>query len=76
MDFSKALERIKQGDYISREGWNGKGQYIFLVNPDTDRCRAYISIKTVANDFIPWVPSHSDLLASDWQVFNEQLDEF
>lgn len=28
--FGEALECIKQGGVASREGWNGKGQYISL----------------------------------------------
>jgi len=32
MDFSKALTQIKNGMRVSRDGWNGKGLFIFLVN--------------------------------------------
>lgn len=31
MNFSQALDAIKQGNLISREGWNGKGMFLFLV---------------------------------------------
>ncbi len=31
MNFSHALECIKEGELVSREGWNGKGMFIFLV---------------------------------------------
>lgn len=34
MDFSEALLWIKSGKLVSREGWNGKGMFIFLV-PDS-----------------------------------------
>lgn len=30
-DFSWALRQIKQGEKVAREGWNGKGMFIFLV---------------------------------------------
>ncbi len=30
-DFSAALEAIKQGARCAREGWNGKGMFVFLV---------------------------------------------
>ncbi len=33
--FSKALELIKQGHRVCREGWNGKGMFIFLVPGST-----------------------------------------
>lgn len=29
--FSVALERLKNGDKVARQGWNGKGMFIFLV---------------------------------------------
>jgi len=35
MDFGKALENIKAGMKMQREGWNGKGMFIFLVPGST-----------------------------------------
>ena len=31
MNFSQALENLKLGSKIQREGWNGKGMYLTLV---------------------------------------------
>jgi hypothetical protein len=31
MNFSEALESLKLGSKIQREGWNGKGMYLILV---------------------------------------------
>ena len=31
MNFSNALEHLKMGHCMQREGWNGKDQYIYLV---------------------------------------------
>lgn len=31
MDFSDALRMLKQGKRMSREGWNGKGMFIFAT---------------------------------------------
>lgn len=31
MDFSDALREVKQGKKIAREGWNGKGMWLYLV---------------------------------------------
>jgi len=31
MNFGKALEALKDGKKVSREGWNGKGMFLFLV---------------------------------------------
>lgn len=31
MDFGEALQSLKQGKRVCREGWNGKGMFLFLV---------------------------------------------
>lgn len=31
MDFSQALDKVKQGHRVRRTGWNGKGMFLFLV---------------------------------------------
>lgn len=33
MDFGKALEAAKLGKKIFREGWNGKGMFVFMGFP-------------------------------------------
>ena len=30
-DFGKALKSLKEGKKVSRKGWNGKGQFVYLV---------------------------------------------
>ena len=31
MHFGKALELLKSGKTVAREGWNGKGMFVYLV---------------------------------------------
>lgn len=31
MNFGKALELLKAGKLVAREGWNGKGMFVYLV---------------------------------------------
>ena len=31
MNFSQALDEIKNGECMAREGWNGKKMFVFLV---------------------------------------------
>lgn len=31
MNFGQALEALKIGQKVAREGWNGKGMFLFLV---------------------------------------------
>lgn len=35
MDFSLALQNVKEGYKVQRRGWNGKGMFIFLVQGST-----------------------------------------
>lgn len=67
MDFSKALQQAKSGLLIAREGWNGKGMYVYMVpeNPE-NKIRAYLMMFTAQGDLVPWLASQTDLLAEDW----------
>lgn len=31
MNFGKALENLKEGKKVQRQGWNGKGMFIYYV---------------------------------------------
>lgn len=35
MDFGDAIRAIKAGKRVAREGWNGKGMFLFLVESST-----------------------------------------
>jgi hypothetical protein len=35
MDFGQAIRHVKDGKLVAREGWNGKGMFIFLRPADT-----------------------------------------
>jgi len=35
LTFGEAIEAVKQGELISREGWNGKGMFVFQRPEDT-----------------------------------------
>lgn len=67
-NFGYALEMLKQGCKMSREGWNGPGQYIKLQTPtETSKMTLpYIYITTVQGDLVPWLASQTDMLATDW----------
>lgn len=32
------------------------------------RFRPYLMLKTAQDDFVPWTPTQSDVLAEDWEV--------
>jgi hypothetical protein len=70
LTFSDAISLLKRGNKLSRNGWNGKGQYIELQFPDehSKMKLPYIYISTVDGAFVPWVASHTDMLTDDWFV--------
>ena len=76
-DFGWALEQLKAGNQVSRDGWNGRGIYLELQVPDahSKMSAPYIYIDTtgLANNnpsalkaLVPWLASQTDMLAEDW----------
>jgi len=72
MNFGQAIEELKKGNLVSRQGWNGKGQYLGLQNPDENSANTlpYIYIVTVQTQRVPWLASQTDMLADDWELIN------
>lgn len=83
MDFGSALNALKGGHAVCRSGWNGKGMWLELVEPDRhhrtnnphDNGRAvqlptdpYIGMATATGTFVPWLASQTDILAHDWEL--------
>ena len=83
MTFGDALEALKQGERVSRKGWNGKNMYVFLAHePDFvtdadisafDNLDVEVSdmlvLKTAQDIFQPgWLATQSDMLAEDWYI--------
>jgi hypothetical protein len=69
-NFGWALEQLRTGKKIAREGWNGKGQFLELQVPDANSKMTlpYIYITTVSGDLVPWLASQTDILSVDWVV--------
>jgi len=68
MTFEEALSAVKDGYRVTREGWNGKGQYIEMQKPteSSKMTKPYLYIKNAQGDFVPWLASQGDLLEEDW----------
>jgi hypothetical protein len=79
MTFGQAIDAMKSGRRVSRQGWNGKGMYLRLVRPYLDKAYTvtevepidgtlldYIGMKTATGGFVPWLASQTDMLAEDW----------
>ena len=76
LNFGQALEALKAGQRIARNGWNGKGLWLELQRPDahSKMTLPYIFMsypddaKTTPGARVPWLASQTDLLAGDWEV--------
>ena len=60
---------------MQRQGWNGKGMYIEIQNPDENSKMTlpYIYMKTVDNKIVPWLASQTDILANDWEIYKQEV---
>ena len=82
MNFGDALEQLKLGSKIAREGWNGKNQYIELatnisyknaedeiinVNHDAMGNKAIAFVGTSGVQ-LGWLASQADMLSDDWLI--------
>ena len=68
MDIGEAIKMLRSGHQMTRDGWNGQGQYLELQVPDENSKMSlpYVFITTVAGEKVPWICSQTDLLAEDW----------
>lgn len=83
INFSQALIALKQGEKLTRVGWNAPHQFVYLVPAASYAAqtpaakerfgemvpyRAYFALVTAQNDVATWQPTPSDVLADDWKV--------
>ena len=69
-DIGWAVMTMKEGWKVRRLGWNGKGMWIAIQNPDSDSKMkdSYVYMSPVDGKLIPWLCSQKDLLATDWEL--------
>lgn len=75
--FSVALQELKKGKKARRIGWNGKGLWVELQKPDehSKMTLPYLYLNYPEGDKyhngcrVPWLPSQTDILEDDWEVF-------
>ena len=82
MDFGQAIQCLKNGMRVQREGWNGKEQYIELATNisyvNTKHETINVEHDAIGNNAIAfvatsgvqlgWLASQADMLAEDWRV--------
>ena len=85
MNFGQALELLKKGKKVARQGWNGKHQYIELATnisyTSTNNEVINANHEAIGNNAIAfvgtsgvqigWLASQADMLAEDW-VFEKE----
>ena len=82
MNFGAAIEAMKAGARVQRDGWNGKNQYIELAT-NISYCNTagevvnarHAAIGNQAIAFVGtsgvqlgWLASQADMLADDWKI--------
>jgi len=76
--FGIALDALKSGLKVAREGWNGKGMWLQLQRPDANSKMTlpylYLNYPTDAINTpgarVPWLASQTDTLSDDWHVID------
>jgi hypothetical protein len=76
--FSEALEAVKSGSSIQRQGWNGSGLVVKAQFPDENSKMTlpYLYIeypenaKTTPGARCPWLASQTDIMAEDWVILD------
>ncbi len=72
LNFGDAIVALKKGEKVAREGWNGKGMFLFYVDRPEPywKCEGvnWIGMKTADNKVVPWLASQTDMLAEDWVI--------
>lgn len=66
-----ALEQMRNGNKVTRPGWNGKGMWLALQVPDehSKMTLPYVYMRTADVKLVPWLCSQTDLLATDWITY-------
>ena len=74
MNFSEALIAVKQGQFISRDGWNGKGLLVKSQFPDANSKMTlpYLYIEYPDGKRCPWLASQTDIMCEDWNVWPQE----
>ncbi len=74
MNFSEALIAVKQGQFISRDGWNGKGLPVKSQFPDANSKMTlpYLYIEYPDGKRCPWLASQTDIMCEDWNVWPQE----
>ena len=60
VNFGTALEAVKQGKLIAREGWNGKGMFVFQRPSDELETGFIPKVKSLPQSVKDWIDKNLD----------------
>lgn len=75
--FGWALALIKDNKKVARAAWHGRKlgheMWIAVQNPNENSKMGhpYIYMRVADGKLIPWVPSHTDMFAEDWEEITQ-----
>lgn len=85
MSFGHALELLKRGYAVAREGWNGKGQFVFIASEfefvtkvnleafqesGVNVDKSICMLNAQGDVVVGWLASQTDMLSEDWYMVN------
>ena len=67
MNFGQAVELMKMGACVQRQGWNGKNMFVYLGKYNIPKFQpVFVMYNAQGNFQAGWIPSQADILAEDW----------
>lgn len=73
--FDRAIKYLKIGKKVAREGWNGKGMFVYLVNGTEIRAEnlryeamEHVGYLQPSEDTLVKINSHIDMKAADGSI--------
>ena len=89
LNFGDAIAHLKTGYCVAREGWNGKGMFLILVQGSNTLASVLklgfgeyegeptladtVFMKTADNKLVAWLCSQTDMLAEDWTILPSSI---
>jgi uncharacterized protein DUF2829 len=68
MNFSVALEAMKDGHRLRRARWSRKNKYVTSVYPKEEKAVPYLRIYVEGESYGPYTPAQCDLFNEDWEI--------
>ena len=78
LNFGEAMEYLKIGRSVIRDGWNGKGMCLTAQFPDENSKMTHPYLFMTIPDCdegirkLPWQPAQVDIFSNDWSVLDTQ----